>query len=41
MHVTSQKISRRFAQIEHVQLDESGVPVLEALSDVAIVGEDN
>jgi DNA recombination protein RmuC len=41
VHVTSQKISRRFAQIEHVQLDESGVPVLEALSDVPIVGEDS
>jgi DNA recombination protein RmuC len=40
VHVTSQKISRRFAQIEHVQLDESGVPVLEVLSDVPIVGED-
>jgi DNA recombination protein RmuC len=39
VHVTSQKISRRFAQIEHVQLDESGVPVLEVLSDVPIVGE--
>lgn len=41
VHVTSQKISRRFAQIEHVQLDESGVPVLEVLSDVPIVGEDS
>lgn len=41
VHVTSQKITRRFAQIEHVQLDESGVPVLEVLSDVPIVGEDS
>lgn len=41
VHVTSQKISRRFAQIEHVQLDESGVPVLEVLSDVPSIGEDS
>lgn len=41
VHVTSQKISRRFAQIEHVQLDESGVPVLEIPSDVPILGEDS
>ncbi|MDP2878427.1 MAG: DNA recombination protein RmuC, partial [Sulfuricella sp.] len=40
VHVTSQKISRRFAQIEHVQLDESGVPVLEVPGDVPSVGED-
>jgi len=41
VHVTSQKISRRFAQIEHVQLDESGVPVLEALIDAPVGGEDS
>ncbi|MBZ0093786.1 MAG: DNA recombination protein RmuC, partial [Sulfuricella sp.] len=41
VHVTSQKISRRFAQIEHVQLDESGVPVLEIPGDVPILGEDS
>lgn len=41
VHVTSQKISRRFAQIEHVQLDETGVPVLEVLGDVPLVGEDS
>ncbi|BAN35389.1 hypothetical protein SCD_n01568 [Sulfuricella denitrificans skB26] len=41
VHVTSQKISRRFSQIEHVQLDESGVPVLEVLGDVPIAGEDS
>ncbi|MBU1692260.1 MAG: DNA recombination protein RmuC [Gammaproteobacteria bacterium] len=41
VHVTSQKISRRFAQIEHVQLDESGVPVLEVPGDVPIVGEES
>jgi len=41
VQVTSQKISRRFAQIEHVQLDESGVPVLEVLSDEPIVSEDS
>ena len=41
VHVTSQKISRRFAQIEHVQLDESGVPVLEVPSDIPILGEDS
>jgi DNA recombination protein RmuC len=36
VHVTSQKISRRFAQIERVQLDESGIPVLEALEDMPV-----
>ncbi len=41
VHVTSQKISRRFAQIEHVQLDESGVPVLEVPGDTLILGEDS
>ncbi|MDD5241603.1 MAG: DNA recombination protein RmuC [Sulfuricella sp.] len=41
VHVTSQKISRRFAQIEHVQLDESGVPVLDALIDAPVSGEDS
>ncbi len=41
VHVTSQKISRRFAQIEHVQMDESGVPVLEVPGDVPSVGEDS
>jgi len=41
VHVTSQKISRRFAQIERVQLDESGVPVLEVLDDMPVDGEDS
>ncbi|MDD5329672.1 MAG: DNA recombination protein RmuC [Sulfuricella sp.] len=40
VHVTSQKITRRFAQIERVQLDETGVPVLEALDEMA-VGEES
>ncbi len=40
VHVTSQKITRRFAQIERVQLDESGVPVLEALDEMT-VGEES
>ncbi len=40
VHVTSQKISRRFAQIERVQLDESGVPVLEVLDEMPVESED-
>ncbi|MGE5027911.1 MAG: DNA recombination protein RmuC [Betaproteobacteria bacterium] len=38
VQVTSHKISRRFAQIEHVQLDESGLPVLEILEDMPVGG---
>ena len=40
VHVTSQKISRRFAQIERVQLDESGIPVLEVLDEMPGSGEE-
>ena len=41
VQVTSQKISRRFAQIEHVQLDESGIPVLEVLDEMPMGGEES
>ncbi|MHB0985421.1 MAG: DNA recombination protein RmuC [Sulfuricella sp.] len=41
VHVTSQKISRRFAQIERVQLDESGLPVLEVLDEMPAGSDDS